>query len=125
MPLQRLRNDTFSHPLKGHGFSRIGAFGSRILRVGAIYVEPPAVGQDFVQLSIVVRPRPFPFPIHLKSARVQERIFILVIPYRMRRRKIGVMSDEVQGIGNGVGRTRIAAGDTKFGLRADDTGQVV
>ena len=122
---QRLRHNALSHPFESDHFSGIGTFRRRIFGVRAIDIEPTAVRQHFVQLPIVVRPRPFTLPIDFKPAGIQQRIFILVVPHRVGRGQIGVMTNEMDRIGHRIGRVRIPAGDAKLGLRADDTGWAV
>ena len=91
----------------------------------AIDIETTTVRQDFIELPIVIRSRPFPLTIDLKPARIQQGIFVLVVPHRMRSRKIRALAAEVNGVGHRVGRSRVTTRDTDFGLRADDTGRIV
>ena len=92
--LEALGKNAFARSLKGDDFPRTGTFGSGILRMGAIDIETPAIRQHFVQLPVIVGTRAFPFPVHFEPARIEQRIFVFIIPNRIGRGQTGIMTDD-------------------------------
>ena len=52
--------------------------------MSAIDIQPAAVGEDLVQLAVVIGVRPFPLALHFKPSSIEQRILVLIVPHRMR-----------------------------------------
>ena len=89
-------------PFESHDFTRVGTFGRGIFRVGAIDIEAATVGQHFVQLAVVIWIGPLPLPRDFKPTRIEQRIFIFIVPNCQRSRQTRIMSDNRDGIGDRV-----------------------
>ena len=90
--------------------------------MGAIDIEPPAVGQDFVQLPVIVRPRPFPLahPPQIRAHPEGDFHSRNPTPHGARE-DWGSVRSGAWNWKRGRRGIRIAAGDAKFGFRAEDT----
>src|SRR5262249_33553291 len=54
-PFEALGKNPFSDPFKCHHFSRVRAFWNRVFRMRAVHIETPPIGQDLVELTVVIR----------------------------------------------------------------------
>jgi hypothetical protein len=75
--------------------------------MGAVYIETPTVGQNFVQLAVVVGVRPFPLSLDLEPPGIKQRIFVLIVPDGVRHGDAGIMPDDRKRIRNRIGSRRI------------------
>jgi len=103
-----LGEDPLADALIGHDFARIRAFGGGILRMSAVYIKTAAVGQDFVQLAVVVGVRPFPLSLDLEPPGIEQRIFVLIVPDGVRHRDAGIVPDNRERIRNRIGSRRVS-----------------
>jgi len=76
--------------------------------MSAVHIETAAVGQDFVQLAVVIGVRPFPLSLDLEPPGIEQRIFILIVPDGMRHRNAGIVPDHRERIRNRIGSRRIS-----------------
>src|SRR5918995_3150885 len=90
--VEALAENPLADALVCHDFTRVCAFGRGILRMSAIDIEPAAVGEDLVQLAVVIWVRPFPLALHFKPSSIEQRILVLIVPHRMRNRNAGIMA---------------------------------
>ena len=62
--------------------------------MGAINVETAAIGQHFIQLTIVLRVGPLPLPFNFESARIEQRVLIFIVPDGLRGRQARIVPDD-------------------------------
>jgi hypothetical protein len=105
---EALGKDPFAGSFEGHYFSWVGALWCRVLRMGAVDVETAPIGQHLVQLTIVIRIGPLPVPLDFESTRIKQGILIFIVPDGQWGRQAWIMTDDGDGIRNGVCGGRIA-----------------
>ena len=85
-----------------HQFSCVTTFGSRILRMGTVDVQPAGVRQQLVDDAVIFRPRAFAFTFHLKTSSVYQGVLVLVVPDGPGNGEHGIITDQSERIFNGV-----------------------
>src|SRR4029079_12237990 len=117
--VESLSEDPLADALISDDFARVRTFGRRILRMGAVHRETTTVGQDFVQLAVVVGVRPFPLSLDFEPPGIEQRIFVLIIPDGVRQGDTGIMPDDRERIRNWIGSRRIPGCNAKFCFRSE------
>ena len=85
-----------------------------------VHVEATAVRQEFVELPVILGTRTFAFAFDFKPARVTQGVFVFVIPNGPWGDERRVLTDQVEGILNGIRGVDVTRGDTKFRFCADN-----
>ena len=83
-------------------------------------VQATGVRQQFIERPVILGTRTFAFALDFKSAGIPQGVFVLVIPNRVWGDERRVLTDQLEGILNGIGCVDVARGDTKFRFCADN-----
>ena len=118
--LQALGGHEFSRAFIRDQFSSGTALRRRILGMRPVHVQATAVRQEFVERPVILGTRTFAFAFDFKPARVAQGIFVFVIPNGLWGNERRVLTDQVEGILNGIGRVDVTRGDAKFRFCADN-----
>ena len=118
--LQALGGHEFPRAFIRDQFASGTALRRRILGMRPVHVQTAAVRQEFVERPVILGPRTFAFAFDFKPARVTQRVFVLVIPNSPWGDERRVLTDQVEGVLNGIGCVDVTRGDTKFRFCADN-----